>query len=430
MQDQIETFYQENEKDLIPFLEQKDYLNLAKILGKKFCNFTEDDEKYINIFWDAAFNKSWIYLSDEMIIDQMGYKKSKDAIFNFVREMTNKYKVNIDYKEVDKNDDLVKHYRSCLNTSQKMPHNKKYHIITGSTFKKMLLRANTKKGDITCDYFIKIEALASASTQLFCKFAERQIKELESHQLKLTSLVNDVHALEKNQVFYLATTKNYAAQNRFKYGGVSSAKTLKSRLNTYNTGRAEGDLFYYCKLFMCNKYKVIEEGIGASLYQFKDKADSQKEMLHIRYDSLVEVVDFMCNTMDENINYINSKYKTYLQQIVEGEAIIPEEIILDEDKLQISTCSKKSKKIDLLHCDDDEINHIIEEIINKFAADQQIKYEFQNDKDSVSLELKWMDLDDYFIPYNLTKTAWREKFKNWYSLVKPEKIKIKGIKLL
>jgi hypothetical protein len=31
-------------------LETKNYLELAKFLGKELCGFTEDDEKYVDLF--------------------------------------------------------------------------------------------------------------------------------------------------------------------------------------------------------------------------------------------------------------------------------------------------------------------------------------------------------------------------------------------
>jgi hypothetical protein len=429
----IEQFLLDNAETLAPFLEEKDHISLAKVLGRELCDFTEDDEKYVDIFWDAAFNKSWIYLSDEIITDWAGYKKNTSSIAKFHTIMKNKYIIDVDYKEVTKTHPLVESYRKSCLPDQVGKHNKKYYIITGETLKKMLLRANTKNGELVCDYYIKTETLASVTTQLLYKYAEAQIKKLESRQLRLESLVKNIQTLEKTQIFYLATSTSYAAQNRFKYGGVKDARELKNRLNTYNTGRAEGDLFYYCKLFKCNKYKVIEESIGAVLGQFRDKTDSQKELLHIRYDSLTDVVDFMCVNYNKSVDYVNAHCQTFLQQIVDGESIIPEAVDLETACMEITIHNggrkTKTEKIDVSGWTDEEINTAIEEIINKFARDRNIIYNCAEDKNTTSLELKWMDLDTYMAPYKLSKTAWREKFKNWFAQTQPEKLKIKGIKL-
>ncbi len=429
----IDQFLLDNAVKLTSLLEEKEHISLAKVLGRELCGFTEDDEKYVDIFWDVAFNKNWLYLSDEIITDWVGYKKNSSSIAKFHVMMKDKYIKEVEYKEVNKTHPLVESYRKSCLLGQVGKHNKKYFIITGETLKKMLLRANTKNGEVVCNYFIKTETLASTMTQLLYKHTEAKLKKSESRQLRLESLVKNIQILEKNQIFYLATSTSYAAQNRFKYGGVKNVKELKSRLNTYNTGRAEGDLFYYCKLFRCNKYKIIEESIGAVLGQFRDKTDSQKELLHIRYDSLADVVDFMCDNYDKSVDYVNAHCQTFLQQIVDGEAIIPEVVDLETACMEITVHKEgrktKTEKIDISNWTDEQINTAIEDIINKFARDQNIDYNCVTDKNTTSLELKWMDLDVYMASYKLSKKEWREKFKNWFAQSKPEKLKIKGIKL-
>ena len=59
--------------------------------------------------------------------------------------------------------------------------------------------------------------------------SKQQIAKLENRQLKLESFVRNIRQLEKNQIFYIATTCNYARQSRFEYGGVKEAKELKGR---------------------------------------------------------------------------------------------------------------------------------------------------------------------------------------------------------
>ncbi len=75
---------------------------LAKHIGKLCCNFTEDDEKFIDMFWDPVFNSSWIYLSDEIVVELMGYKKSKDTMRELYRKLLQEYDCDTDYKQVDK----------------------------------------------------------------------------------------------------------------------------------------------------------------------------------------------------------------------------------------------------------------------------------------------------------------------------------------
>ena len=70
------------------------------LLGKKYVDglfYKLDDEKYVDLFWEPAFNKSRLYLSAEIIIDWMSYFGT-DAIRNYHRDMIKKYKTEIDYK--------------------------------------------------------------------------------------------------------------------------------------------------------------------------------------------------------------------------------------------------------------------------------------------------------------------------------------------
>ena len=64
------------------------------------------------MFWKPAFNGGWIYLSDEIILEQMTNENSKDALQNFYNRvlMTDDYVEGIDYKKISKDDELVKNY--------------------------------------------------------------------------------------------------------------------------------------------------------------------------------------------------------------------------------------------------------------------------------------------------------------------------------
>jgi hypothetical protein len=194
---------------------------------------------------------------------------------------------------------------------------------------------------------------------------------------------------------------------------------------------------YVCRLYECNNYKNIEERIGSVLGQFKDKLGSRKEMLHIRYNVLIEIVDFICDNYDKEIEYINTHCQRYLSETIEKDGIIPETMNLDNymhSKMDI-VIKRPGKQdqthhIDISKWDDTKINTLIEEIVNLCANEKkQIQYDFSTQKNTIALELTWSLLTPYLSLYNgVTKTAWRDKFKAWYSKEKPKQLKIKGIK--
>ena len=433
-----------NDEKVVRILKDNNHLDLAKYLGRELCGFTIDDEKYVDLFWEPTFNKSWLYLSDEVIIDWMGYKKSKSCISDFIREMKTKYVEHVDYREVTRDNELV---QTCCPGINRGKYNKKYYIITGEALKKMLIRAQTKQGDITCDYFIKVESLCGITTRAIFKYiqvqkeneleqvkqeSQQQIAKLESKQLKLESFVRNIKKLDKTQLFYIGTTPNYAHQNRFEYGGVKDPKDLKSRLATYNTGHAEGDLFYYTKIFKCNNYKLIEERLGSVLMQFKDKPDSRKEMIHLRYNLLIEVVEFICDNYDREIEYINTRCQQFLSETIEQDSIVPDSIDLN-DYMEITVNKNgimKQKRIDITDWSDERINQTIEDIINLCANEKKkVQYDFSTQKNSLALELTWSLITPYFDAYNgLTRSAWRNRFKHWLTAENPKQLRIKGIK--
>ena len=265
-----------------------------------------------------------------------------------------------------------------------------------------------------------------------------KISRLEKRQGKLESFVRTIKNLEKNQIFYLATTKNYAINNRFEYGGVKSEIELKKRIHGYNTGRAENDLMFYTKIFKCNNYKVIEDRVGNVLCQFKDKPDSTKEMVHLRYNLLVDIIEFICDNYDKEIEYVNSRCQQFLTETIEQDGIIPEEINLDEylsDNMQIIVRRKNKEhihKVDISDWDDEKISTTLEQIINLCATEKKnLKdYEFSKQKNSVALEITWGLLTPYLKLYEgITLMEWREKFREWFKKEKPTQLRIKGVKL-
>lgn len=217
-----------------------DNIKLAKISG-----FNDKEIEMVKLFWEPAFNKSWLYLSSEIIHDHLGYKESKQSSADFYKKMRTLYIENIDYKEVAKDHDIIKYYENFLvrNISYQDKHggsNKKYYIITGETFKKMCMRANTTKGNETCDYFIKVESLVIIMTKylmerikleqqrqlqekeqllLESKEAyERQQQELEEAKqknLNLRTIIKNTQMHDYDGYLYFVTNKQYSLENHY-----------------------------------------------------------------------------------------------------------------------------------------------------------------------------------------------------------------------
>ena len=95
------------------------------------------------------FNSSWIYLNDEIILTQLTHEKGKNALCNFYKQVLLKYyKENDNYKQINKDDELVKNYvkSNVENKNKAKQTTKKYYAITRETYKDMLSsRTYTKK---------------------------------------------------------------------------------------------------------------------------------------------------------------------------------------------------------------------------------------------------------------------------------------------
>lgn len=136
-----------------------------EVTNIEFCralNFTENELKYAVMFSDSAFNKSMIYLSDEIILGMLTDEQGSDAIRHFYdRKLIAKYEENVDYFEIDVDHELVqKHLKSCPPNlaSKKFKHNKRFFAVTGDCFKCLLMES--VKGKVVRRYYLKMEQAA------------------------------------------------------------------------------------------------------------------------------------------------------------------------------------------------------------------------------------------------------------------------------
>jgi len=291
------------------------YDQLASEIG-----FSTEELSMLNIFWEPTFNEGWIYLSDKIIKNDMGYTQ----ISAFYRDtLRKKYKENIDFKEIKSNDDLVKIYES-LNGDQlllgKKKHTggkiKKYYAVTGETFKKLLIRCGTSKSDQICDYYLKVEQLARFMkdyiSALHKHILENKLEEKdkviqeEKDKFHRIHIVNEEYLSykklkDKNETIYIVTTYNYAKQGIYKIG---RTKNMKSRNAGHNTTHVVGDKVKILKEFRVNDSQLIEKVIHKKLNGLLVKGDA--EFFMCPYDLLENLVDVIVNDDSSHNELVNS----------------------------------------------------------------------------------------------------------------------------
>jgi hypothetical protein len=144
----------------------------------------------------------------------------------------------------------------------------------------------------------------------------------------------DSSNLPKSQVVYIATSASYANQNRFKVGGVESLDKLSSRLSTYNTRSASGDLFYYAEWFMVHSYKEIEGRLKDLLGRFRDT--KPKEIYVMHYTNLLKVLEYLISHYNEEVDSVNSYISTYIASLDRRNLrpVVPKEKCLKSIKIK------------------------------------------------------------------------------------------------
>jgi hypothetical protein len=122
-----------------------DHVKLAQL-----AKFTMEEIEFVKLFWDPAFNNSWIYITKNMVIEWLGYKNSKDTMPDFYKILTKSYEKDIDYKEVKKEDEIITKFYSENTTNEKLGNRAKYYAITGECLKTLLMSAQTLRGFNCC----------------------------------------------------------------------------------------------------------------------------------------------------------------------------------------------------------------------------------------------------------------------------------------
>jgi phage anti-repressor protein len=312
------------------------------------CGFSNEEADMLAEFWHPAFTDSWIYLSKELISKYMTKEKSKSKFAHFYSKalLSGEYEKERDYKEVEWNDEIIKEYRKIRFQNSETgedddgPVNgKKYYVVTGDTYKDLLMRAKTVKGKQARAYYRKVEQLAKwmhsyislvgellstrqreeiakqanvlAVRELELKAANEALARREQHNETLTKLVQNTKFRNKKQCIYIATSLKAARGGEYKVGGSKSKDRLVSRMKTYNTGKTSDDKMFYAHVVVVDNFKRVEERITDILGTFKD---GRTEMYTVRYGALVEVVDRICRNHNNDVEWFN----LYLGELLKG----------------------------------------------------------------------------------------------------------------
>jgi prophage antirepressor-like protein len=178
-----------------------------------------------------------------------------------------------------------------------------------------------------------------AEQQLVLKDAQRQEAEQALIQVraeaefqsrytnKLKDMITVMKSRQKDEIIYIATTKAYAKQNRFKIGGVKSRSLLKPRLCTYNTGRSDGDKMYFAFITETTDYHHLEQRINKIIGDHKEHIGA--EMYNLHYDSLYPLIEYLADRFDEEIKYHKVLFDKLIKETLNKDPTVPVPLILN-----------------------------------------------------------------------------------------------------
>lgn len=257
---------------------------------KTFTEFIQSEEILIdtdvfNLIYDIIVNKSWTYITKELVIGWLGHNDKDSIVSNFYRKHMIKYEINIDYKEVDKDHELIKKY--YLETGKRFPNNAKFYIISGKTLITMVMKSKKLNSLRIMEHFYYIY-------DLVFKYHEYQ-----SIQLKLDyeNEIEKIRNMEHNRIYtaeqvlkYKEVENNYGyvyfiyEENEFNFFKIGFTCDLDARLRQLQCGNRR----------ILNIYKYIE----------CDDPYKLEQSLHKKYNNRRIYNEWFEITKDEIDKYI------------------------------------------------------------------------------------------------------------------------------
>jgi hypothetical protein len=261
-------------------------------------------------------------------------------------------------------------------------------ITTGS------VSIDTKKSD---------EELMALQTELqlnLIKIKEKddEIARYKQCNIVLKGYVENVKQRLRKEIIYIASTRVYSAQNNFKVGGCGSRQSLKKRLATYNTGRPENDLYYFCYIGETPDHSKLEKRINDVIGGFRDS--KEKEMYVMHFKTLEAFIKQIRTNYGEEIDQLNDFVKNVADELTTRTPFIPEPIVLNAIKVSRITNGEivEKKIIDLDALDDAEQTELVQKMFREFEAtvkpDQTVvkRQEFETFVAAAEVKFKKMPL--------------------------------------
>lgn len=170
------------------------------------------DIDIFDLLFDIVQNNTWLYVSGNIIHEWIGHKKTNVSHSDFYKKIIKAYVVDIDYKEVTKDHDLVLKY-TTINPFNKATGGgalRKYYIISDKTLVICLMKANTSKSTRILEYFYQLH-------DLLLRYHKYQSNQL---QLDHVAEINMIKIMSHNQQYTIEQAEKYINNEDNKSGYV------------------------------------------------------------------------------------------------------------------------------------------------------------------------------------------------------------------
>jgi len=351
----------------------EDFIPIDEIKLAEIANFTPKEISMLKLFWNPCFNSTWIYLSDEIILNFLTNETGKDSVNNFIRQVLFSNNENeIDYLQVDSNHDLIKNCslnltsknETCIQANnekkKRVASNKKYYVVSGECFKNLLMQSRCEAGKETRKYYLKVEKL---SRLMYSYISELKDKKIENEENRYNLLFKNHQsflkrkkrtAYEKGDCVYILSNPYRQGILEYKIGkvdqkdkGDDAIAAFINRLSTYNTGLPEDYIVEY--VCYVKHPKLIEDMIKGK-YEEYYKVTNKEWIFGKELVEVCEIVRSCCSFLGFDFveKIPNLKLKSELEIKVEEvfEDPTTEDYESDDEDEFDDTSYERMKEID------------------------------------------------------------------------------------
>ena len=297
--------------NIVDFIESNPLAQLSdtynsRLLQKIKGSFTEDEQKlYITSFYGYLhYSKQDFVINLDNIWCWLGFSMKQSA----KRVIIKHFIENTDYKISLNN--LVERSNSV-----KGGENKVHILLTINAFKKLCLKAGTKKADNVHDYFIKLEEIMHEVVKEECEELKQKIEGIET---KNTELETDVETLKyTNERDHHSLLCQYNDKTRLVY--VLKMKTLLDGSFVIKIGETN-DIKQRCQAISCDfgiKVTIMDLFPCDLNYEFERFLHSHPILTRHKY------TDPICNGKKSTETYLMSNMKAYnkIKQFIQRNGI-------------------------------------------------------------------------------------------------------------